>query len=330
MRLDRTGTFRCKLLEHGIDGKKKKDTDVTLPWFNVRVFLTEIYDAKEGQWFDCTEFEYEITAYQCLYGAIKKLGGEIGPTLSMNQVKKVFNWDGRSLTQLANGKYEGLEFQVRIGENTYEEATYPYQVDWIDVYDAEPGAQLRRLDAAELKDLDKQFAALGAKTATPKPVATAAKAPAHPARVAADDAAPDTPAEKKAKLAAKSAKNKAAAAAAKAKKAKITPIASERPVPTAAANLELAAALKDGPPPKPESKDAVVSPAPPDETACTSGEAWTAVKALRDPSISDKVIGEVWHSSIAEIAGPNVDNKDITGEQWLAIKNKVLESIAKF
>ena len=324
MGLDRIGTFRCKLLEHGIDGKKKKGTDIELPWFNVRVLLTEVYDVKEGKWFDYTGIEgvgeAEITAFLCLYGAIKKKGGEIGPTLSMDQVKKVFNWDGRSLVQLANGKYDDLEFQVRIGENTYEEATYPYQVNWIDVYDAEPGAQLRRLDAAELKSLDKQFAALGAKNATAKPVATATKAPtkAHPARVPADDTAPDSPTEKKAKMTAKSAKNLKAAAKAK-------------------ANAELEKAGKvveeaawSTPPPKPVSKDAVVPPPKPDETACTMQEAWDTIVELRDPSISDKVIGEVWHGAIAEIAGPDVASEDVTPEQWLAIRNKTLESVAKF
>ncbi|KKN47577.1 hypothetical protein LCGC14_0661450 [marine sediment metagenome] len=306
MSLDRIGTFRCKLLEHGIDGKKKKGTDIELPWFNVRVLLTEVYDVKEGKWFDYSEWNAEITAFLCLYGAIKKKGGEIGPTLSMDQVKKVFNWDGRSLVQLANGKYDDLEFQVRIGENTYEEATYPYQVNWIDVYDAEPGAQLRRLDAAELKSLDKQFAALGAKNATAKPVATAAKAPAkaHPARVPADDAAPDSPEVKAQKMAAKSAKNIKAAAKAKTK--------------------------VGGPPPKPESKDAVVPPPKPDETACTMNEAWNTIVELRDPSIVDKVIGEVWHSAIAEIAGPDVASEDVTPEQWLTIRDKTLESVAKF
>jgi hypothetical protein len=309
MGLDRTGTFRGKVLEYGVDGKVSKKLDKTLPWFNVRVLLTEVYDAKEGRWFDYSEDENdeprnaEITAYLCLYGAIKKKGGELGPTLSMDQVKKVFGWDGRSLAQLANGKYTDLEFQVRIGENTYEEATYPYQINWIDVYDAEPGQQLRKLDAAELKDLDKQFAALAAKSATPKAVATAAKVPVktHPARMPA----PDTPAEKKRKMAEKSAKNIAAA-----KKAK--------------------AAKSDGPPPKPESKNAVVPPPKPIKTTCTAGEAWTAIKELRDPSISDEVIGEVWHASIAEIAGPDAKSEDINEDQWYLIKEKVLESVAKF
>lgn len=303
MGLDRIGTFRCKALEWGVDGKKKKGTNIELPWFNVRVLLTEIYDQKEGKWFDYSEYKAEIVAFLCLYGAIKAKGGEIGPTLSMDQVKKVFKWDGRSLVQLAGGDYSELELQVRIGENTYEAATYPYQVNWINEYDADPVSQLRKLDAKELKDLDKQFATMGAKNATAKPVATAAKAPAkvHPARVPADDA-PPTPAEKKAKMATRSAKNKAAAEAKKAA----------------------------GPPPKPESKDAVVPPAKPESTACTMQEAWNAIVELRDPSIGDKVIGEIWHSAIAEIAGPDVVSENVTPEQWCQIKDKTLESVAKF
>ena len=307
MGLDRIGTFRCKALEWGVDGKKKKGTDIELPWFNVRVLLTEIYDSKEGKWFDYAEYEAEITAFLCLYGAIKKKGGEIGPTLSMDQVKKVFKWDGRSLVQLAGGDYSELEFQVRIGENTYPEATYPYQVNWVNEYDADPVAQLRKLDAKELKDLDKQFVAMGAKNATAKPVATAAKAPtkapakAHPARVPADDK-PPTAAEKKAKMAERSAKNLKAAEAKKAA----------------------------GPPPKPESQDAVVPPAKPESTACTMQEGWNKIVELRDPSISDEVIGKVWHGAIAEIAGPDAVSEDVTPEQWCQITNKTLESVAKF
>ena len=301
MGLDRIGTFRCKALEWGVDGKKKKGTDIELPWFNVRVLLTEIYDQKEGKWFDYSEYEAEVVAFLCLYGAIKAKGGEIGPTLSMDQVKKVFKWDGRSLVQLAGGDYSELEFQVRIGENTYEAATYPYQVNWINEYDADPVSQLRKLDAKELKDLDKQFAAMGAKNATPKAAATAAKAPAkaHPVRVPADDK-PPTAAEKKAKMAEKSAKNKAAAK-------KSTP-------PTT----------------KPPSEDAVVPPAKPEETTCTMQEAWDAITELKDPTIANKVIEKVWHDGIAEITGPDVESENITDEQWHQVKELVLHSVAKF
>ena len=304
MGLDRIGTFRCKALEWGVDGKKKKGTDVELPWFNVRVLLTEIYDQKEGKWFDYTEYEAEVVAFLCLYGAIKAKGGEIGPTLSMDQVKKVFKWDGRSLVQLAGGDYSELEFQVRIKDNDYEAATYPYKVSWINEYDADPVSQLTKLDAKELKDLDKQFAAMGAKNATPKAVATAAKAPvkAHPARVPADDGAPPTAAEKKAALAAKSAKN-----------------------------LKAKAVKKSTPPTtKPPSEDAVVPPAKPEQTECTMQEAWDAITELKDPTINDKIIEKVWHDSIAEIAGPDVESENVTGEQWHQVKELVLHSVAKF
>ena len=319
MGLDRIGTFRCKALEWGVDGKKKKGTNVELPWFNVRVLLTEIYDQKEGKWFDYTEYEAEVVAFLCLYGAIKAQGGEIGPTLSMDQVKKVFKWDGRSLVQLAGGDYSELEFQVRIGENTYEAATYPYQVNWINEYDADPVSQLRKLDAKELKDLDKQFAAMGAKNATTKPVATAAKAPAkaHPARVPADDGVPPTPAEKKAALAAKSAKNLKAKATKKAEQLNPT---SSTPPPA------------KGTPPttKPPSEDAVVPSAKPEQTECTMQEAWDAITELKDPTIADKVIEKVWHDGIAEIVGPDVESENITDEQWHQVKELVLHSVAKF
>lgn len=316
MGLDRIGTFKGKPLEWGVSVTSKKK----MPQFVIRVALTKFYDQKEETWFDYTGFEAETLAYLCLYGADKKKGGEIGPTLSMDQVKKVFSWDGRSMAQLANGKYEDLEFQVRIGENTYEEAKSPYQVDWIDVHDAEPGRQLRKLDAAELKELDKQFAALAAKFATPKAAATTAKTKhamtnlttpkgsTHPARVPADEVVKDSPEEKKRKLAAKSAKNKVAAEAAKAEKEAETSV----------------------PPPKPESKDAVVPPPKPEKTECTEGEAWIAVKELRDPTISDGTIAEVWHNTIAEIAGPDVEPKDVTPEQWYQIKEAVLNDVAKF
>ena len=59
-------------------------------------------------------------------------------------------------------------------------------------------------------------------------------------------------------------------------------------------------------------------------------QAWEAIVELRDPSISDKVIGEVWHSSIAVIAGPDFESENVTSEQWHQIKEKVLESVAKF
>ncbi len=325
MGLDRIGTFRGKPLDWGIGAKKTGDKFES-PNFQIKILLTQFYDQKENEWFDYSENEEgeareaEITTFLYLVGKIKAKGGAIGTTLNMEQVKKVFGWDGRSVAQLVNGNYSELEFQVRIKDNDPEYADRnPYQVSWIDVYDASPSS-LRKLDAVELKALDKQFATIFAKTATSKPVVTAAKAPAkaHPARVPADDAVPPTAAEKARKMAEKSAKNKKAAAVAKARKIE------------ARAGDAAEEAAWATPPPKPESEDAVVPPAKPDTTACTMNEAWNTIVELRDPSISDKVIGKVWHDAIAEIAGPDVELENITLEQWCQIKDKTLESVAKF
>ena len=309
MELDRIGTFRGKPLDWGIGAKKAGDKFES-PNFQIRILLTQFYDQKENEWFDYSENEEggerkaEITAFLYLTGKIKAKGGEMGTTLNMEQVKKVFGWDGRSTAQLVNGNYSELEFQIRIKDNDPEYADKnPYQVDWIDVYDASPSS-LRKLDAAELKNLDKQFATVFAKSATPKATATAVKAPVkpHPARVPADDAAPDTPAEKKRKMAEKSAKN-----------------------------LKATAAKKSTPPTKkPESKDAVVPPAPPEKTACTMQEAWDAITECKDPSIDDKTIELVWHNTIAEIAGPDIESENITPEQWHQVKESVLKDVAKF
>lgn len=301
MGLDRIGTFRCRVQEWGVDARKKKGTEQELPWFNVRVLLTEYYDPTEGEWFDYTDQEAEITAYLCLYGAVKKKGGAIGPTLSYDQVKKVFSWDGVSFAALANGNYSELDFQVRIGENTYEAAVFPYQVNWINEYGADPVNQLRKLDAAELKDLDKQFAKF---TKTPVKVATVTKP--HPARVPADDVKPISPAEKRKILKEKSVKNKAAAKA----EAKAT-------VPTAPEPAS-------SPPEAPE----------PTEETCDKNEAWCTIVELRDPTIDDGTIKELWNVAIEEVAGPKAVTKEgqekITGKQWYQVKELVLKDCAKF
>jgi len=300
MGLDRTGTFRCRAQEWGVDARKKKGTDQELPWFNVRVLLTEYYDPTERGWFDYTDQEAEITAYLCLYGAVKKKGGAIGPTLSYDQVKKVFDWDGVSFAALANGNYSELDFQVRIGENTYEAAVFPYQVNWINEYDADPVNQLRKLDAAELKNLDKQFAKF-----TKAPVKAATVAKPHPARVPADDKGPMSPAKKRKILKEKYEKNKAAAKA-EAKAA----------VPTA-----------------PESVDPPEAPEPTEGT-CNKQQAWEAIVELRDPTIDDGTIKELWNAAIEEVAGPKAVTKEgqkkITGKQWYRVKELVLKDCARF
>lgn len=317
MGIDRTGTFRGLVIEWGVSVTSQKK----LPQFVIRARLTEYYDQQESEWFDYTDQEAEVSAYLCLYGANKSKGGEIGPTLSLDQVKKVFGWDGASMAALANGDYSELQIQLRIGDNTYEEAKTPYQVDWIDEYDADPVRQLQKLSTTELKDLDKQFANLLTKKSIK---AVSAKKPSVPlyapvVEVPAVEAPekPVTAAEKKKIMKEKSNRIKADAEA------------------TAKAKAEAKAEMPE-PPEAPETVPAEVpeAPAPAESTSCTKNEAWCGILEMRDPTINDDTIKELWNFAIAEIAGPKAVTKEgmkeVTNEQWHQIMEAVLKDCAKF
>ena len=309
MSLDRTGTFRCKVTETAVSKTAKKG----YPQFVVRALLTEYYDPKEEQWFDFTDFNAEVTAYACLYGVSKKTN-ELAPTLSYDQIVKAFDWNGASLVALAQADFVGRDIQFRIGENTYEKATSPYQVDWIDVYDADPVHQLRKLDATEVAELDAQFAALakGGKKAVSAKTGSA-KAPAKATKKAATTPKPDvaaekplTAAEKKAKMREKSEKIKAA------NKAEAT----GTPTPTAPA---IPAAPGESVP-LPEAKGSL-----------TKAGAWDAIQSIKDPEIDDGTVEELWNAAIAEVCGEGViKHNEITGEQWFQIKEIVVADCGKF
>ncbi|KKN41765.1 hypothetical protein LCGC14_0720060 [marine sediment metagenome] len=304
MGLDRIGTFRAKVTETAISKTAVKG----LPQFVVRALLTEVYDPKEEAWFDYTDFNAEVTAYACLYGVSKKTN-ELAPTLSYDQIVKAFDWDGASLAELATADFVDREIQFRIGDNTYEKATTPYQVDWIDTYDADPVHQLRKLDTAEVAALDAQFSALakgGKKAVSAKAGATKApakvtkKATAPKTDVAAEK--PLTAAEKKAASRAKSERIKAANIAEATGTPVLTPAAPGESVPL------------------PEAKESL-----------TKAEAWDAIQSIKDPDIDNGTVEELWNAAIAEVCGEGViKHKDVTGEQWYQIKEIVVADCGKF
>jgi hypothetical protein len=294
--VDRTGTFRCKLLEKGITKTKEKG----YPQLVARVALTQFYDAKEEDWFDITDWDMETNAYACLYGVSKK-SQQVEPTLSYDQVMKVFDWDGGSLAELDQADHEGLEFQIRVTENTYEGAKFPFQVSWLDVYGADPVYTLRKLDAKEVKDLDAQFSNITAsakKAASAKPKTVKP----HPARVPADDK-PLSKTEKQAIAKKKSDRIKQESA--KKKKAK----AAAPPLPADEGELSL-----------PEAKESI-----------TKKQAWDGIHEMKDPTIRDGTIEELWNIAIQEVTGQEVvKHKDVTGEQWYQVKEIVLKDCGKF
>jgi hypothetical protein len=301
MQVDRSGVFRCKLLDHGIGKSSKKG----YPQLIIKVKLTELFDrdvigddCPDG-FQDIAEWDMETQGYISLYG-IKK--GESNPSrlLSYEQVMKVFGWDGESLAELAAGTYDDLEFQVRITENDYEDTKYPFQVSWIDTYDADPDPGIKKLDADEIKSLDAQFSNITAsakKAASAKPKPRAAKAKKSKAK----EDKPLTDAERKAKLKEKSAKIKEAAKA---------------------------QAKKSSPPPPEDDSDKLPLPEPKEEL--TKAEAWERIYEMRDPGIDDSTVMELWKAAIEEVGGEGATSKDLNGKQWYQVKEIVLADCGKF
>lgn len=171
--VDRSGVFKVISTEHGLGQTRKAG----YPQYNVQTEVTAHYDDDTEQWVDYTEYEMEIGVRQCLFGMVGKQGTkELGTTLSYDQVCKVFKWDGADLQVLADIE-PGVEFQVTLKDNDPEYADKnPFQVDWIDDFDADPKQKIAKCTKEEITGLNAKYAALLKKKATPAAPKTAKKA----------------------------------------------------------------------------------------------------------------------------------------------------------
>jgi len=171
--VDRSGVFKVISTEHGLGQTRKAG----YPQYNVQTEVTAHYDDDTEQWVDYTEYEMEIGVRQCLFGMVGKQGAkELGTTLSYDQVCKVFKWDGADLQVLADIE-PGVEFQVTLKDNDPEYADKnPFQVDWIDDFDADPKQKIAKCTKEEITGLNAKYAALLKKKATPAAPKTAKKA----------------------------------------------------------------------------------------------------------------------------------------------------------
>ena len=316
-KVDRIGTFRFnKVAEYGVSLTSKSK----MPQFNVRLKLSEFYDEEENVWVDWSEYDVEQVAYFTLFGKNSKTG-VVGPILNHAQIMKVFNWEGKSFQILANDDYSKIKGQIRIEDNDPEYAAKnPFQVSWIDVFDADPVRQLRKLETKELKDLDAQFsqalqssgkaaapaAAPGKKAGRPAPPAKSKK-PASPVTPNAapiadppdDTPAELTPAEKKAALKAKSDKNRAASKV-------------KEPGPPARTKTEASVT---------EEQEAAEPEAGGKEY--TKQEAWEIVVEMKADEVTDEQLNTAWAAAIESVAG-DVDDADVTKAQWGLIVDAVL------
>ena len=159
--INRTGTFRGVVTEHGIGKTRKSD----YPQLILALQAVEFWDEDESVWVDWSaEEECQINAYLVLFGGDDKV------MFHTDACIKTFGWDAVSFTSLDNCIEDGeTKLQFLVAENEYE-GNVTLQVSRIDHWDAEPGKTLQKLDADDLKDLDKRYALPLKKVAGVKPV----------------------------------------------------------------------------------------------------------------------------------------------------------------
>ena len=157
--ITKTGTYRGIILDTGIATTKNG-----FPQWVAQLQAAEFYDEETHQWVDWTSYEEkDITLYAVLFG------GESKPTLVYGQLQKVLGWSGISFSELAAMDCSQIKLQFRVDTNLYEGVT-SLRVNWIDVYDAEPGRTVQKLDPDKVKELDAKYAnALRQASGGPKP-----------------------------------------------------------------------------------------------------------------------------------------------------------------
>ncbi len=280
--IDRAATFRGRIADHGVS-----KSSGGFPQLILQLVAVEIYDVDEQAWKDWSEYDVnEIQAYLVLFGGK-------GETLNSQQVKKVTGWDGLTFAGLEGMDLSETKIQFRVEENTYEGKT-SLQVSWIDEYDAEPGRTVRKLDAAEIKALDAQYASL-LKSSGKKAAPT--KAPGKVTKANIKSTQPKGPVIKK---------------------------GAKDPLGPPA---EAAPAAPQAAPAAPAQAPAVNPNLPIGK--CTKDEAWETVYDLKAKEVTDEQIANIWTDAIKKIA-PGVDQEKFTDEQWFAVRQVVLDEAAAF
>ena len=162
MEIDRAGTFRGNIVDHGVSASSGG-----FPQFTARLRATEYYDEEKGEYISWEEYDQTIDGYFVLY--TKDQQGQWKELMNAGQLKKVLGWDGLAFESLAAGQYGDKLVMFRVEEHEYNGKT-KLQVQWLDEADASPTRQLPKYDTNKLKALTASMG--GALTAaTPAPAA---------------------------------------------------------------------------------------------------------------------------------------------------------------
>ncbi len=308
------GNFRGTIVDAGVSV-----TSGGFPQLVAKVHADQMFDEEAKEWVDWDQFDWSpaelldraIVSYNVLFG--KK-----GCTLSGDQVKKITGWEGDSFSTLAVMDLVGTKIQWRNEENTYNDKT-SVQVSWIDLYDAEPGGTVRKLDDQGIKDLDAKFAEFLDNAAKPvsAPAATGGRkrTTKKPVEESKEKGPNDVPVEEpKAKPKGRAGRPTKADKAAAAKAAEAT--ASEPPEAPVTAASE---------PPEVAVETDVLDTGGP----CTKKEAWADVNELKSESVTATDLAAEWLKQI-DLVAPGKEHKDLTEEEWGTVRAAVLDATATF
>jgi hypothetical protein len=312
------GSFRGILIEHAVSV-----TQSGLPQLVAKLRAAEIFDFEEKAWMDwSSEEECEITAYLVMFNK------DGNPIFHVDDIRKVFEWDGASLEGLNELDLEGAEVQFDVISDTYDNKVR-IKVARISGYDDTPGSgAVKQLDAGDLSKLNAKFGqALKKLSGGPKAASAPATAPKPPAKKKA--------APKKKKAAPKAPTTEAAEEAAAGEpfdEATIVNTTEKETVESVEAEQKADKKKKTPAPPKANKakEEAVVEePAVEDAVEYSYLSAWETCNDKKADTVSDETLATSFSAAMYRIA-PNVGEDDITTEQWGLIVEAVVAENGKF
>jgi hypothetical protein len=282
--ITKKGSYRSKgFIDWGVSTTKNG-----FPRLVTLLRADEIFDPDLQRWVDLDGSE-EMTGYFTLVDGNGKM------TLNATQVKKTTGWTG-SFSALNNMDLSAVPVQFRVDVHLYE-GQESLQINWIDEYDAVPGAQVKKLDENDLKALDARYAGL-------------LKGPVQPASAPVSTPAPASALTQPKKKPGRPAKTTTAPA-------ESTPeLPFQAPAP--------APAGKPVPPPRAKAPTAVPT------AGCTKEGAWDACyTAAQVAKMNDDDLGNKWVEVINQVA-PGKEDESITAEEWSKIRGAVSAALIPF
>ena len=302
--ISQIGSFRGVVIEKAVSV-----TSSGLPQLVAKLRALEVYDFEEKAWMDWQgQEDCEITAYLVMFNK------DGDPIFHVEDIMRIFEWDGESLFLLNELDIEGAEVQFDVIEDTKDGKTR-IKVARISGYEDTPGSgAVKQMDSGDLSKLNAKFgAALKKLSGGPKAATAPATAPKAPGKKAT--APKKTATKKKATPKAPAAPTAAAAEAA----ATAEPFEAEEIMKPETETVESVAAeqKKTPAPPRAAAKKAEAT------VEYDYNSAWEACYAAKADTITDDVLSTSFSAAMYRIA-PNQSEEEITSEDW----GLIVESVA--